>query len=104
MTASDIIDAVVSFNALKLDDATTFLSFSVYDPLKTGIMGVIYIGYVVVNCIADSVLIYRIYVIWGSRKRNIVLPTIASVAANGMAMIDLIQPCIVLNPEMVKIT
>uniref|UniRef100_A0A0W0FNT3 Uncharacterized protein n=1 Tax=Moniliophthora roreri TaxID=221103 RepID=A0A0W0FNT3_MONRR len=53
---------------------------------KAGITGAINIGYVVTNCIADSVLIYRLYAICGSRRRAVAFPIVASVVTNAFGL------------------
>ncbi|KAK7047158.1 hypothetical protein VNI00_006824 [Paramarasmius palmivorus] len=94
ITASDIMDGVISFTSLKTQDPSHFLSYGVYDPAKTGIIVVTYIGYVLANCIADSVLLHRLYTIWGSRKRIVAFPLLASVVANAIGLATAIMKII----------
>ncbi|KAK7047169.1 hypothetical protein VNI00_006835 [Paramarasmius palmivorus] len=82
MAASDVMDAVISFEALKTQDPTHFLTYGIYDPAKTGIIAMTYLGYVVANCIADSFLLYRLFTVWGSSKRIVAFPAVASLVAN----------------------
>ncbi|ESK93537.1 hypothetical protein Moror_1635 [Moniliophthora roreri MCA 2997] len=84
--ASSIEDAVVYFRALQTQDLDPFFTYLGPSQAKAGITGAINIGYVVTNCIADSVLIYRLYAICGSRRRAVAFPIVASVVTNAFGL------------------
>ncbi|KAF9056875.1 hypothetical protein BDP27DRAFT_1242015, partial [Rhodocollybia butyracea] len=39
-----------------------------------------------ISCLADSVLIHRIYLVWGSRKWILPLPILTSLVINGVGL------------------
>ncbi|EEB99310.1 hypothetical protein MPER_01032, partial [Moniliophthora perniciosa FA553] len=57
-----------------------FLAYSQSNKDKTGII-----------CIADSVLLHRLYIIWGSRKLVVAFPVLASVVANAVGLATVIM-------------
>ncbi|KAI3601271.1 hypothetical protein WG66_013299 [Moniliophthora roreri] len=43
--------------------------------------------YVLANCIADSILLYRCFIIWGSRKHVIIVPLLVLLATNAFGLV-----------------
>ncbi|EEB89547.1 hypothetical protein MPER_12340 [Moniliophthora perniciosa FA553] len=82
--AGVIQDSISMVRALQTRDPEPSRAvFDLITPGRIGLEAINQIGFVVTNCIADYVLIYRLYTIWGSSKRVIALPLVASLVANG---------------------
>ncbi|ESK88056.1 hypothetical protein Moror_10755 [Moniliophthora roreri MCA 2997] len=77
----DVWDSVEILRALKTQNLTSPRS-----PGKKGVRAATYIGFVATNCIADYVLIYRLFTIWGGSKRVIGFPVVASISANAAGL------------------
>jgi len=80
--ASGIQDAVVIYTALRTQNFDPFFAYVTANETQTAITGVTYTFLIVANCIADAVLIHRIYLVWGSNKWVVALPIVSSCAAN----------------------
>ncbi|ESK88063.1 hypothetical protein Moror_10762 [Moniliophthora roreri MCA 2997] len=92
--ASDVWDSVVAFRTLQTQDIMPFVAYSQGNKDKTGIIAATYIGYVVTNCIADSVLLHRLYIIWSSSKLIVAFPVLASIVANAVGLATAIMKVI----------
>ncbi|ESK88059.1 hypothetical protein Moror_10758 [Moniliophthora roreri MCA 2997] len=84
--AGDVWDSVTAFQVLQTQDIMSFVAYSQGNKDKTGIIAATYLGYVLMNCISDSFLIHRLYVVWGSSRRAIAFPVVASVAVNAVGL------------------
>ncbi|KIK56217.1 hypothetical protein GYMLUDRAFT_247971 [Collybiopsis luxurians FD-317 M1] len=87
INASSGIDGlVVQCTALQTQDFLPFIKFATQDEKETVMMGLTYTCLIVANSIADSVLIYRMFLVWGSTVWVIAVPVIASVVINGLGL------------------
>jgi hypothetical protein len=84
--SSGIQDAVVLYNALRTQNYGPFLQYVTQDETQTALTGVTYTFLVAVNCLADAVLIHRIYLVWGSRRWTLALPILTSMAINAVGL------------------
>ncbi|ESK93522.1 hypothetical protein Moror_1645 [Moniliophthora roreri MCA 2997] len=98
-TASVVMDSVVFFRVVQTQDLAPFITYIGDSQAMAGIAGFTNIGYVVTNCIADSVLIHRLYTIWGSTTRVIAVPVLASVVANAFGFATGIMQILAFNPN-----
>ncbi|THU96499.1 hypothetical protein K435DRAFT_797252 [Dendrothele bispora CBS 962.96] len=57
------------------------------DKTQTIITGLALTCFVVANCITDSVLIHRCYIVWGSRKWIILMSVLASILLNSFGLV-----------------
>ncbi|KAF9056871.1 hypothetical protein BDP27DRAFT_1433327 [Rhodocollybia butyracea] len=80
--ATGIDDLVVIYNTLRTQDLAAFVKFFNANTAETVMTGFVYTCLVLANCIADSVMIHRIYLVWGSRLWIIILPALASLVLN----------------------
>ncbi|THU94170.1 hypothetical protein K435DRAFT_724707 [Dendrothele bispora CBS 962.96] len=85
--ASSIMDTVVLYTALQTQDFQPFINYSSHDKTQTAMLGITYTFLIVANCIADSVLIHRCYLVWGSKKRIVILPILASIITNIIGLV-----------------
>ncbi|ESK88061.1 hypothetical protein Moror_10760 [Moniliophthora roreri MCA 2997] len=92
--ASHVWDSVVAFRALQTQDMIPLVAYSQGNKEKTGVIAATYVGYVVTNCIADSVLIHRLCTIWGSSRLVVAFPVLASVVANAVGLVAAIMKTI----------
>ncbi|KAF9066546.1 hypothetical protein BDP27DRAFT_1423794 [Rhodocollybia butyracea] len=89
--ASNIDDLVFAYNAIRTQDFARFLKFITQDPAETVMTGFSYICLVLANTVADSVIIHRIYLVWGSKLWIIILPAIVSLAINAVGLASAIM-------------
>ncbi|THU88507.1 hypothetical protein K435DRAFT_916994 [Dendrothele bispora CBS 962.96] len=79
--------AVIIYNALKTQNFDQFSVYETHDKIQTSVAGFTNTCFIVANCIADSILIYRCYIVWGSKKSVIALPVLASIATNSLGLV-----------------
>ncbi|THU81789.1 hypothetical protein K435DRAFT_808795 [Dendrothele bispora CBS 962.96] len=84
---SQIRGAVIIYNALKTQNLDQFSSYTTHDKIQTLVVGFTNTCFIVANCIADSILIYRCYIVWGSKKLVVALPILASIATNSLGIV-----------------
>ncbi|THV01216.1 hypothetical protein K435DRAFT_793557 [Dendrothele bispora CBS 962.96] len=84
---SQIRGAVIIYNALKTQNFDQFFSYMTHDKIQTLVVGLTNTCFIVANCIADSILIYRCYIVWGSKKSVVALPILASIATNSLGLL-----------------
>ncbi|ESK93535.1 hypothetical protein Moror_1633 [Moniliophthora roreri MCA 2997] len=85
--ASDVSDSLVFFRTVQTQDRVAFRAYLAGGPAKKGLSGTLYLGYALTNCIGDSILIHRLYTIWGDKnKLYIAPPIILSVLANAFSV------------------
>ncbi|KAK7473118.1 hypothetical protein VKT23_001219 [Stygiomarasmius scandens] len=84
--ASGIMDTVIMYTAVRTQDFQPFIEYSTHDNTQTAILGITYTFLIVANVIADSVLIHRCYLVWGSRKWVLILPILASTVINSVGL------------------
>uniref|UniRef100_A0A0W0FNS2 Uncharacterized protein n=1 Tax=Moniliophthora roreri TaxID=221103 RepID=A0A0W0FNS2_MONRR len=83
----DVSDSLVFFRTVQTQDRVAFRAYLAGGPAKKGLSGTLYLGYALTNCIGDSVLIHRLYTIWGDKnKLYIAPPIILSVLANAFSV------------------
>ncbi|KIK66401.1 hypothetical protein GYMLUDRAFT_239358 [Collybiopsis luxurians FD-317 M1] len=80
--ASGLDDLVVAYTALLTQDADPFFDFLSQSKRETVMVGLAYTCMILTNAIADSVLIHRIYLVWGSNIWIATFPILASLAVN----------------------
>jgi len=80
--SSGIQDAVVIYTAMRSQDFNPFFAYVMQNEMQTAITGITYSCLIIANCIADSVLIHRIYLVWGSKIWIIIFPILSSLVAN----------------------
>ncbi|KAI3596552.1 hypothetical protein WG66_003365 [Moniliophthora roreri] len=78
--ASDVSDSLVFFRTVQTQDRVAFRAYLAGGPAKKGLSGTLYLGYALTNCIGDSVLIHRLYTIWGDKNKLYIAPPIILVA------------------------
>uniref|UniRef100_A0A0W0FV92 Integral membrane protein n=1 Tax=Moniliophthora roreri TaxID=221103 RepID=A0A0W0FV92_MONRR len=82
-------ETALAFHAASTQDLNPLEEW-IFVPLKASrsvpeaLSGILY---VLANCIADSILLYRCFVIWESRKRVIIVPLLVLLATNVMGLI-----------------
>ncbi|THU96501.1 hypothetical protein K435DRAFT_797254 [Dendrothele bispora CBS 962.96] len=81
-----VMDAVVFYNTLRTQNLDQFNIYITQDKTQTIFTGLALTCFVVANCITDSVLIHRCYIVWGSRKWIISLPVLASILLNSFGL------------------
>ncbi|KAL0061263.1 hypothetical protein AAF712_011921 [Marasmius tenuissimus] len=75
-----IAKTVLEFQAVKMrSDETKLDEFYTRDLTRNITDGFFFALFILTNIVTDSILMYRCYIIWGSRKRVIVLPLFAVV-------------------------
>ncbi|KAJ8074383.1 hypothetical protein PM082_015283 [Marasmius tenuissimus] len=74
-----IAKTVLEFQAVKMRDETKLDEFYTRDLTRNITDGFFFALFILTNIVTDSILMYRCYIIWGSRKRVIVLPLFAVV-------------------------
>ncbi|THU78406.1 hypothetical protein K435DRAFT_887809 [Dendrothele bispora CBS 962.96] len=79
--------AVIIYNALKTQNFDQFSGYETHDKIQTLVVGLTNTCFIVANCIADSILIYRCYIVWGSKKLVVALPILASIATNSLGLV-----------------
>ncbi|THU94702.1 hypothetical protein K435DRAFT_798677 [Dendrothele bispora CBS 962.96] len=85
--SSSVMDAVVFYDTLRTQNLDRFNIYITQDKTQTIITGLALTCFVVANCITDSVLIHRCYIVWGSRKWIILLPVLASILLNSFGLV-----------------
>ncbi|ESK83676.1 hypothetical protein Moror_2155 [Moniliophthora roreri MCA 2997] len=87
-------EAIFGFQAaVAHDDAPLrlWMTSSVYHIIVQILSGVLYI---LANCIADAVLLYRYSILWGSTKRALAIPVMALFATNVIGLIGVLMDVI----------
>ncbi|KAI3599206.1 hypothetical protein WG66_013425 [Moniliophthora roreri] len=77
----------ITFKALQTKHFEALITFLRHDPRKTTGIAFTNICAVLLNAVADYILIHRCYVIWGFRKRISIPLITASIAANVVGMV-----------------
>jgi len=83
---SGIVDLVALYNALRSQDPTPLEKFFTENTAETVMVGFEYTCLVLANCIADSVIIHRIYLVWGSRLWIVIPSVLASLVINTVGL------------------
>ncbi|KAF9058656.1 hypothetical protein BDP27DRAFT_1453863 [Rhodocollybia butyracea] len=83
---SGIVDLVALYDALRTQDPTPLEKFFSQNTAETVMVGFEYTCLVLANSIADSVIIHRIYLVWGSRLWIIIPPILASLVINTVGL------------------
>ncbi|ESK89760.1 hypothetical protein Moror_16843 [Moniliophthora roreri MCA 2997] len=81
------IGAYITFNAVQTKNFKALKHYLRHDPRKTTGMALTNICAVLLNAVADYILIHRCYVIWGSRKRILIPLTTASITTNVLGIV-----------------
>ncbi|THV00896.1 hypothetical protein K435DRAFT_776269 [Dendrothele bispora CBS 962.96] len=84
---SQIRGAVIIYNALRTQNFDQFSNYVSNDKIQTLAVGLANTCFVVANCIADSILIHRCYIVWGSKKLVVALPILVSIATNSFGIV-----------------
>ncbi|THU80133.1 hypothetical protein K435DRAFT_696328 [Dendrothele bispora CBS 962.96] len=85
--SNEVMDAVVIYNTLRTQNIDQFIEYTTQDKTQTIIIPKVYYSILKNCCIADSVLIYRCYMVWGFREWIVSLPIIASIAMNSFGLV-----------------
>ncbi|KIK56262.1 hypothetical protein GYMLUDRAFT_87349 [Collybiopsis luxurians FD-317 M1] len=80
--SSGLDDLVQIYTTLLTQDPTPLLKFVQKSERETVMVGLAYTCMILANVIADSVLIHRMFLVWGSNVKIIVLPILASLVLN----------------------
>jgi len=83
---SGMLDLVVEYNAMRTQNPGPFLQYVTENGPQTALVGIAYTCLIVANSLADSVLIHRIYLVWGSRNWTLALPILLSLAINSVGL------------------
>ncbi|ESK83889.1 hypothetical protein Moror_7577 [Moniliophthora roreri MCA 2997] len=89
-TLSLVARATVLFTALKLEEYEHFTDYELHSITKIVSFSIQQLTIVLLNSTADYMLIYRCYVIWGSRKRVAVPLIVASVLTNVLGFVSFV--------------
>ncbi|KAF9070238.1 hypothetical protein BDP27DRAFT_1447113 [Rhodocollybia butyracea] len=89
--AAGIDDLVAQYNALRTQNVSQFQKIITQDESITIMVGFEYTCLVLANSIADSVVIHRIYLVWGSRLWIILLPAVVSLVINVVGLASAIM-------------
>ncbi|KAL0563554.1 hypothetical protein V5O48_018511, partial [Marasmius crinis-equi] len=83
--------AVVQFLSVKNQDLSGVAEYYTRDVTKNVMDGLFFSLLILTNATADSILVYRCYIIWGSRKLVIALPLLAAIAFTLVGLVGMVM-------------
>ncbi|KAF5356467.1 hypothetical protein D9757_012479 [Collybiopsis confluens] len=89
--SSGLDDLAIQYTALLTQNPAPFVKAVTHYEKETVMVGFQYSCLVVVNVLADSVIIHRIFLIWGSNVWAIMLPVLAVIATNSVGLVGAIM-------------
>ncbi|KAF9262541.1 hypothetical protein L218DRAFT_903449 [Marasmius fiardii PR-910] len=82
---------VVEYAAVKTGDETGLIEFYTRNVQKNIMDGFFFSLFILTNLVADSILMYRCYILWGSRKLVILVPILATIAFTVIGFVGLVM-------------
>ncbi|ESK93741.1 hypothetical protein Moror_1439 [Moniliophthora roreri MCA 2997] len=82
-----IVDAVFYYDAVRTQDFGPLIAYTTGGSSQTAMLTLTGLCYIIANCIADAILIYRCHILYGSRKAILVPLVFISLATNALGVV-----------------
>ncbi|ESK87664.1 hypothetical protein Moror_1886 [Moniliophthora roreri MCA 2997] len=92
-------DSIICFTAVKTRDYEPLVDYWTHDSYKTALVAFILLIPIILNIVAEYMLIHRCYLIWSSRKRVALPLVVASVLTNIIGVVSAVLITVEVDSE-----
>ncbi|ESK83553.1 hypothetical protein Moror_12100 [Moniliophthora roreri MCA 2997] len=96
-TIEEVYDSITRFTAIRSQNYGPLLKYLTGDAEKTALFAFIYLIPVLLNIVAEYMLIHRCYLVWSSKKQIAIALIVASALTNATGVIAAVLPLVMIG-------